>query len=126
VTQSDIEEVDVDSDSSELEAEPEPEPTQETVKVGEKVRDGGYQFTVTNVKCGVKRVGTQYFGEKAQGKFCLVKMRVKNVSDDPIYFSDETRRWSIPKAKPIRRTMGPGFTWATANSRSAKSTQATP
>jgi hypothetical protein len=25
--------------------EPEPEPTQETVEVGEKVRDGGYQFS---------------------------------------------------------------------------------
>jgi hypothetical protein len=40
-------------DETTTEPEPEPEPTQETVKVGEKVRDGGYQFIVTKVACGV-------------------------------------------------------------------------
>jgi hypothetical protein len=29
------------------------------------------------VTYGVKRVGDSYLGEKAQGQFCLVKMRVK-------------------------------------------------
>ena len=43
---------------------PQSEPTQETVNVGEKVRDGGYQFTATKVTCGVERVGDQYMGEK--------------------------------------------------------------
>jgi hypothetical protein len=61
-----------------------------TVEIGEKVRDEGYQFTVTKVTCGVKRVGS-YLGEKAQGQFCLVKMRVKNVSKEPIHFSDENQ-----------------------------------
>jgi hypothetical protein len=64
------------SDAPEPAPEPEPEPIQETVKLGEKVRDN-YQFTVTKVTCGVKRVGDSYLGEKAQGQFCLVKMRVK-------------------------------------------------
>jgi hypothetical protein len=40
--------------SPEPEPEPEPEPTPETVKVGEKVRDDGYPFTVTKVTCGCR------------------------------------------------------------------------
>jgi hypothetical protein len=108
------------------EPEPEPEPTQKTVKIGEKVRDDSYQFTVTNVRCRVSRVGSQYLGEKAQGQFCLVKLRVKNVGDDPIYFSDENQALVDRKGKPIRPMTKPGSTWTTANSRSAKSTQATP
>ena len=79
--------------------EPEPEPTQETVKVGEKVRDDSYQFTVTKVTCGVKRVGDSYLGEKAQGQFCLVKMRVKNVGKEPIHFSDENQALVDTKGK---------------------------
>jgi hypothetical protein len=90
---SDIENVASDS------TEPEPEPTQETVKVGEKVRDDGYQFTVTKVTCGVSRVGDQYLGEKAQGKFCLVKLQVKNVGNEPIYFSDENQALVDTKGK---------------------------
>jgi hypothetical protein len=48
----------------------------------------GHQFTVTGVRCGVKRVGSQYFGDKAQGQFCLVKLRVK---------TSAMSRSSIPK-----------------------------
>ena len=62
-----------------------------TVKVGEKVTDDSYQFTVTRVSCGVRRVGDQYAGEKAQGQFCLVTMRIKNVGKDPITFSDQNQ-----------------------------------
>jgi len=73
-------------------SEPEPEASQvPTVEIGEKVRDEGYQFTVTKVTCGVKRVGSSYLGEKAQGQFCLVNMRVKNISKEPINFSDENQ-----------------------------------
>jgi hypothetical protein len=39
----------------------------------------------------VKRVGSTYANEKAQGQFCLVKMRVKNVGKEPIHFSDENQ-----------------------------------
>jgi hypothetical protein len=71
---------------------PEPEASQlPTVRIGEKVRDGDYQFTVTKVRCGVSRVGDQYANEKAQGQFCLVSMRVKNVGKEPINFSDDNQ-----------------------------------
>jgi hypothetical protein len=62
-----------------------------TAKVGEKVTDDSYQFTVTKVSCGVRRVGDQYAGEKAQGQFCLVSLKVKNVGQDPITFSDQNQ-----------------------------------
>jgi Domain of unknown function (DUF4352) len=62
-----------------------------TVKIGEKVTDDSYQFTGTKVTCGVRQVGDQYANEKAQGQFCMVRMRVKNVGKDPITFSDENQ-----------------------------------
>jgi len=62
-----------------------------TYKVGEKVTHDGYQFTVTSVSCGVRRVGDQYMGEEAAGQFCLVNLRVKNVGKDPITFSSENQ-----------------------------------
>ena len=79
---------------------PEPEDSQPaTVAIGEKVRDDGYQFTVTKVTCGVKRVGDQYLGEKAQGQFCIVKLRVKNVSKEPIHYSSENQALVDTKGK---------------------------
>jgi hypothetical protein len=62
-----------------------------TYKVGDKVTDDGYQFTVTKVSCGVRQVGDQYMGDKAQGQFCMVSLRVKNLSKDPITFSSENQ-----------------------------------
>jgi len=62
-----------------------------TYKVGEKVTDDGYQFAVTSVSCGVRRVGDQSMGEDAAGQFCLVNLRVKNVSKDPMNFSSENQ-----------------------------------
>ena len=62
------------------------------------------------MKCGC-RIGDQYWGDKAQGQFCLVDLRVKNVSDDPIYYLKKIRPWLTPKARPTRLTMRRGFTW---------------
>ena len=68
-------------------------------KIGDKVTDDDYQFTVTKIKCGVSRVGDQYSGEKAQGQFCLVSMRVKNVGNEAINFSDENQALVDTKGK---------------------------
>jgi hypothetical protein len=84
----------VDEGESDANAEPttEPEPAEpETAKIGDKVRDDDYQFTVTKIRCGVSRVGSSYVNEKAQGQFCLVSLRVKNVGKAPIHFSDENQ-----------------------------------
>ena len=82
------------------EPEPEPEASQpEMAGIGDKVTDDDYQFTVTKVRCGVSRVGGSYYSEKAQGEFCLVSMRVKNVGDDPINFSSENQALIDTKGK---------------------------
>jgi hypothetical protein len=78
--------------ADELPPESKPEPKPAEPGIGDKVRDGDYQFTVTKIRCGVKRVGDQYYGEKAQGQFCLVSMKIKNVGKEEIDFSDENQK----------------------------------
>ena len=38
---------------------------------------------MTSVNCGKTQIGSSDFGVKAQGKFCLVSMKVKNIGDKP-------------------------------------------
>jgi hypothetical protein len=62
-----------------------------TYGIGDKATDGAYQFIVTKITCGISRVGSESLGEKAQGQFCLVKLRVRNVGDGPIIISEENQ-----------------------------------
>jgi hypothetical protein len=87
------------SPSSEPQREDSKPPAEKTYKTGEKATDDDYQFTVTKIKCGVSRVGDSYNNEKAQGQFCLVNMRIKNVGDDPISFSSENQTLVDTKGK---------------------------
>lgn len=50
--------------------------------LGDKVRDGKFLFTVTKVETGVRQIGGDAFGVKAQGQFVLVHMSVKNIGDE--------------------------------------------
>lgn len=50
--------------------------------IGDKVRDGKFEFKVTKVKTGVKQVGDSMFGQKAQGQFVMISMTVKNIGDE--------------------------------------------
>ena len=54
-------------------------------------RSEATKFRVTKVSCGVTRVGNSDRNEKAQGQFCLVKLRVKNVGDEPIHVTEENQ-----------------------------------
>lgn len=60
---------------------------QQRAKLGEPVRDGKFEFTVTKVQCGVKSVGSKLTGETAQGQFCLVTMTVKNIGAEARTFT---------------------------------------
>jgi len=51
--------------------------------IGDKVRDGKFQFTVTGVKTGVAKVGDQYLNKKAQGQYVLVSVKIANIGDKP-------------------------------------------
>lgn len=55
---------------------------------GQAVRDGKFEFTVTKVKCGVTHVGDSIMGEKAQGQFCEVTMKVRNIGNEAQLFDD--------------------------------------
>nr|WP_284291292.1 DUF4352 domain-containing protein [Luteimicrobium album] len=56
--------------------------------MGDAVRDGKFEFTVTKVEKGVAKVGDEYLNEKAQGQFVLVHMTVKNIGKEAQTFYD--------------------------------------
>lgn len=58
-----------------------------TVGLNEPVRDGAFEFRVTQIRCGVGQVG-QLVSQPAVGQFCLVAPAVRNVGDHPASFSD--------------------------------------
>ncbi|WP_330475274.1 DUF4352 domain-containing protein [Terrabacter sp. C0L_2] len=66
--------------------------TPAAAKVGQKVRDGQFEFTVTKVQKGVKSVGDQYLNEKAQGQFVLVNVTVSNIGDAAQTLSDSSQK----------------------------------
>ena len=47
----------------------------------------------------MSRVGDTYSNEKAQGQFCLVSLRIKNVGNDPISYSSENQALVDTKGK---------------------------
>lgn len=69
-----------------VDASPTPTATEPKAKpaagLGATVKDGKFAFTVTGIKCGIKRVGTDILGEDAQGQFCRVSLTVRNIGDE--------------------------------------------
>jgi len=55
--------------------------------IGDPVRDGKFEFTVTGVKTGVAQVGGEYLSSQAQGAYTLVTLTITNVGDEPQTFS---------------------------------------
>jgi hypothetical protein len=55
--------------------------------VGDGVKSGDFKVTITKVRDGGKRVGSEYLNEKAQGHFVLVDVKIKNNGDRADYFS---------------------------------------
>ena len=70
----------------------EEKPAKKSAGIGDKVRDGKFEFTVKSMKCGVDTVGDQYLNEKAQGQFCLVTLKVKNIGKEAQMFSDSDQK----------------------------------
>ncbi len=61
-------------------------------KIGDAVRDGKFEFTAQKVKCGVAKVGDDLLGATAQGQFCLVTVKVKNIGKKAQMFSDSAQK----------------------------------
>lgn len=51
--------------------------------MGDKVRDGKFEFTVTGIECGIDQVGNEYLSAAAQGQFCALDLTVTNIGDEP-------------------------------------------
>ncbi|MFI5890978.1 DUF4352 domain-containing protein [Actinoplanes sp. NPDC051513] len=62
-------------------------PAKKAPGIGDKVRDGKFEFTVTGMDCSKTKVGDQYLNTAAQGKFCVVAVNVKNIGDEPQTFT---------------------------------------
>lgn len=61
-------------------------------KIGQAVRDGKFEFTVTKVETGATKIGDQYLNQKAQGQFVLVHVTVKNIGDEAQLLADSAQK----------------------------------
>lgn len=79
--------------AAEPEAPAEAEPPAEAgaAGIGEPVRDGKFEFTVTGIEAGVAEIGNESFGEQAQGQFVLVQLTVTNIGDEPQTLFDDNQ-----------------------------------
>lgn len=57
-------------------------PEAKTKGIGDKARDGKFEFTILGLDCGKKQIGSQYLNQKAQGQFCLLSLKVRNIGDE--------------------------------------------
>jgi hypothetical protein len=60
--------------------------------IGDKVRDGKFEFVVKNVACGKSKVGSRYLNKKAKGQFCQITVTVKNISNESKLFSGSSQK----------------------------------
>jgi hypothetical protein len=75
------------ADEPAAEAEPADEP--KAAGIGDPVRDGKLEFTVTKIETGVAEIGDEFFGKKAQGQFLLLHVKVENIGDEAQTFFGE-------------------------------------
>ncbi len=68
------------------------EPAEAAPGIGATVADGKFEFVVSQVETGVTRVGTDLFGQAAQGQFVLVHLTVSNIGDDAQYFDGSSQK----------------------------------
>jgi Domain of unknown function (DUF4352) len=56
--------------------------TAQAVGLNQPVRDGKFEFTVTNMDCSQNTLGTAPVSTQANGVFCLVSVAVANIGDE--------------------------------------------
>lgn len=50
--------------------------------IGSAVSDGDFTFTVTDFKCGNKKIGKGPFASEASGEYCIAEVKVENIGDE--------------------------------------------
>lgn len=63
-----------------------------TAAIGDAVRDGKFEFTVTGMDCSKTKLGGEYLNSTAQGKYCIVSVSVKNIGDEAQMFSGSSQK----------------------------------
>jgi uncharacterized protein DUF4352 len=60
--------------------------------LNQPVRDGKFEFVVTKWDCSKSRVGQGALGQDAQGKFCLMTVKVRNVGKQAQLFDASSQK----------------------------------
>jgi hypothetical protein len=76
--------------------------------LGDPVRDGQFEFTVSGVTCGHESVGEQWWKREAQGEFCIVEMSVRNIGTDARHFADGAQKAKGPEGNRYAADTGAG------------------
>jgi hypothetical protein len=85
------------------------EPTEsETAGLGDAVRDGQFEFTVSGVTCGHESIGEQWWKHDAQGEFCIVELAVRNIGTDARRFADGSQKAKGPEGNTYAADTGAG------------------
>ena len=79
-------------EATEEEASEEAAPADTLPAIGDTVEVGDFEATVTAVESGISQIGSDSFGEKAQGQFVKVSMTVKNNGKKAEYFLESEQK----------------------------------
>jgi hypothetical protein len=69
--------------------------------IGDPVRDGKFEFVVSQVDCSRTSFGIEHLKRTAAGRYCVVSLSVRNIADEPKYF--------LGLAQKARDTDGAGY-----------------
>lgn len=87
-----------------------PAPEQPAAGIGTPVRDGKFEFTVTNVESGLTTLGDNPFlQEEAQGQFVIVTMTVLNTSNEPKGLSPDDQKMFDAQGRKFTADTGAGL-----------------
>ena len=84
--------------------------------IGKAVRDGKFEFTVTSIDPGVASVGSDAFGQKAQGQFVLVHLTIQNIGDKAQYFDGSSQKAFDAQGREFSADTGAAIYLKDANS----------
>nr|WP_221381910.1 DUF4352 domain-containing protein [Actinoplanes polyasparticus] len=60
--------------------------------LGDKVRDGKFEFVVSRLDCSRTTVGPEHLTRTAEGRFCVISLSVRNISDGARYFLGQAQK----------------------------------
>lgn len=77
-----------------------------TAGIGDSVRDGMFEFTVTKVETGIQHVGGEFVGTDAQGQFVVVHVTVTNIGEEPRRLSMSSQKLYDAKGREYQASSG--------------------